>query len=134
MRFQDTQEAVGSRGEAYAPLKDRLTGEQVATDNVVVLYIDHFHYFYRPASEIEPSIEIVDMDFSGHGPAYLFRDGQAFSVEWVREEGQLIYLVDSNGQRFPFKPGTTWFQVVHDDTRLVTDEAAWRFEFIFRRP
>lgn len=133
-RFQDTQEAIGSRGEAYAPLTDRLTGQQVAADNVVVLYIDHFHYFYSAATEVRPSIEIVDMDFSGHAPAYLFRDGRVYSLEWVREEGQLLYLVDENGQRFPFKPGTTWFQVVTDETRLATDGPAWRFEFVFRRP
>lgn len=134
LRFQDTQDAVGVRGEAYAPLTDRLTGQQVAADNVVVLYIDHFHFFYSHKSDIDPVIEIVDMDFSGHAPAYLFRDGQVYSLEWVREKGQLLYLVDFTGQRFPFKPGTTWFQVVTDETRVITDEAAWRFEFVFRRP
>lgn len=134
LRFEDTREDLGSREEVYAPLMDRLTNQQVATDNVVVLYVDHFHYFYRPATDIVPAVEIVDMNFTGRGPAYAFRDGQAYSLGWVREEGQLLYLVDSNGQRYPFKPGTTWFEVINDDSRLTIDEAAWRFEFIFRRP
>lgn len=134
LRFQDTRDDVGARGEAYAPLMDRLTGQQVAADNVVVLYIDHFHSFYSHETETDPVIEIVDMDFSGHAPAYAFRDGQVYSLEWVREKGELLYLVDSNGQRFPFKPGTTWFQVVTDETQLISDESTWRYEFIFRRP
>lgn len=133
-RYQDTQDAVGSRAQLYAPLIDQLTGQQVAADNVVVLFIDHFHNFYSSATEIKPIVEIVDMDFSGHALAYAFRDGKAYSLEWVREQGQLVYLVDSEGKRFPFKPGTTWFQVVTDETRLTSDDAAWRFEFIFRRP
>ena len=126
--------AIGNRGKAYAPLTDRLTGQQVAADNVVVLYIDHFHNFYSPATDTEPIIEIGDMDFSGHAPAYAFRDGQVYSLEWVREKGLLLYLVDSSGQRFPFKPGTTWFQVVTDETQLITDEEGWRFEFVLLRP
>jgi hypothetical protein len=134
LRFQDTQDAVGVRGEAYAPLRDRLTGQQVAADNVVVLYIDHFHLFYSHETQTDPVIEIVDIDFSGHAPAYLFRDGKVYSLEWVREKDQLLYLVDSNGQRFPFKPGTTWFQVVTDETQLLTDDSTWRFEFVLLHP
>jgi hypothetical protein len=134
LRFQDTQDAVGVRGEAYAPLKDRLTGQQAAADNVVVLYIDHFHFFYSHETDTDPVIEIVDMDFSGHATAYLFRDGKVYSLEWVREKGQLLYLVDSSGQRFPFRPGTTWFQVVTDETQLITNGSAWRFEFVLLHP
>lgn len=134
MRYQDTQEDLGIRGEDYAPLVDRLTGQQIAADNVVVLYIPHFHFFYKPATETEPIIEIVDMDFSGHALAYAFRDGQAYELEWVREEGQVLYLVDANGDRFPLKPGTTWFQVINEDSKLIPGEGAWRFEFVFRRP
>jgi len=134
LRYQDTRDVIGSRAQIYAPLKDRLTGQQVAADNVVVLYIDHFHFFYSHETDTDPVIEIVDMDFSGHAPAYLFRDGKVYSLEWVREKDQLLYLVDANGQRFPFKPGTTWFQVVTDETQLLTDGSAWRFEFILLHP
>jgi hypothetical protein len=134
LRYQDSQEAIGARGEGYMPLRDQLTSTQVAADNVVVIYVDHFHFFYRAATETVPMIEVVDMEFEGHGLAYLFRDGQAYELEWVREDGQVVYLVDANGERFPFKPGTTWFQVVHDDSELERDDTTWRFEFIFRRP
>lgn len=134
LRYQDTQEDLGARHEDYAPLTDRLGGQQIAADNVVVLYIPHFHSYYKAATGSEPAVEIVDMDFSSHGPAYAFRDGLAYELEWVLEDGQLLYLVDANGVRFPFKPGTTWFQVMNDDSRLIPGEGSWCFEFVFRRP
>lgn len=134
LRFEDTQEDLGGRGEAYAPLVDQLTGQQVGTENVVVLFVPHFHYFYSPATDTTPATEVVDMDFTGHGPAYAFRDGQAYEMQWVSEEGQLIYLVDATGERYPFKPGTTFFEVVNDDSKLEKSDNSWRFEFVFRRP
>jgi DUF3048 family protein len=134
LRFEDTQEDLGGRGEAFAPLVDQLTGEQISAENVVVIFVPHLHYFYSPGDETTPITEVVDMDFSGPGPAYIFRDGQAYEVQWVNEEGQLIYLVDADGQRFPFKPGTTWFEVINDDSNLLKSEDSWRFEFVFRRP
>lgn len=133
-RFQDTQEDL-ARGEGYAPLRDRLTGQQIAAENVVVIYVDHFHYFYSPATDLQPIIEIVDVDLHGHALAYAFRDGQAYQVEWVYEQGSgVLGLIDQNGEPFPLKPGSTWFQVVHDDSRLTQGAVLWRFEFIFRRP
>ncbi len=134
LRYEDTQEDLSGRGEAYAPLMDQLTGEQVAAQNVVVIFVPHFHYFYSPATDTTPATEVVDMDLSGHGPAYAFRDGQAYEVQWVNEVGQVLYLMDKNGKRFPFKPGTTWFEVVNDDSRLAQNDDSWRFEFVFRRP
>jgi hypothetical protein len=134
LRFQDTQEDFLVGGERYRALTDRLNGRQVAADNVVVLYVPHFHFFYQAGSDILPEIEVVDMDFSGHAPAFLFRDGHAYALEWVIEEGSVLYLIDANGDRFPLKPGTTWFQVMNEENRLIQAEDFWRFEFIFDKP
>jgi hypothetical protein len=134
LRFQDTQEDFLAGGERYRALVDRLNGQQVAADNVVVLYVPHFHFFYQAGSDILPEIEVVDMDFSGHALAYAFRDGQAYELEWVKEEGSVLYLIDANGERFPLKPGTTWFQVMNEENRLIAAEDFWRFEFIFNKP
>lgn len=134
LRFQDRQEDFLAGGERYMPLIDRLTGQQVAADNVVVIYVPHFHLVYQEGTETTAEIEVVDMDFSGHAPAYLFRDGQVYELEWVREEGSVLYLVDYNGERFPLKPGTTWFQVMNEVNNLIPNEDFWRFEFIFDKP
>jgi hypothetical protein len=134
LRFQDAQEDLAGRGQAYEPLVDRLNGSQVAADNVVVLLVPHFHEFYRPATDTTPATEIVDMEFTGEGTAYAFRDGQAYVLEWHVNPGELLYLTDENGERWPFKPGATWFQVMTDRSRLDQQEAGWFFEFVFRRP
>ena len=45
LRYQDTQEDTLGRGEVYAPLTDQLNGEQIGAENVVVLVMDHFHFY-----------------------------------------------------------------------------------------
>lgn len=134
LRYQDAQEDLGGRGVAYLPLTDQLTNQQVAADTVVVLLIPHFHYFYSPGTDTVPATEVVDMDFEGEGTAYAFRDGEAYVLEWRRNEGELVYLVDESGERWPFKPGTTWFQVMTDRNKLSKEDDGWYFDFVFRRP
>jgi hypothetical protein len=134
LRFQDTQENLGSRPEDYHALVDRLTSQQVAADNVVVLFISHFHRAYTPATDASPAIEVVDMEFVGDGLAYGFRDGQAYELIWAHEQGEPLYLVYPDGRPYEFKPGVTWYQVHNDDSRLNVEGDVWRFEFVFRRP
>lgn len=133
-RYQDTQEDFGGRGAGYELLADRLTGDAIQADNVVMLYVPHFHFFYQAPTDTTPAVEVVDMDFAGRGEAVAFRDGEAFELEWVHEDGQVIYLVDQAGQRYNFKPGNTWFQVLNQGSRADSAQGVWSFEFIFRRP
>lgn len=129
-RYQDTREDYPGRGEAYALLTDRLTGELIAADNVVVLVIEHFHEFFQPATDATPKVEVVDMRFTGRGTAYALRDGLVYQVEWLRAaQDSPLTLVQPDGQPYPFKPGTTWFQVVSQATTLELGADAWRFEF-----
>jgi hypothetical protein len=134
LRYQDTQEDFGGRGEGYELLTDQLTGEAIQADNVVVLYVPHFHFYYRAGNATTPAVEVVDMNFADGGPAVAFRDGEAFELQWVNEDGQVLYLVDEAGARYNFKPGNTWFQVINSDSQVESDQGIWRFEFIFRRP
>lgn len=134
LRYQDAWEDLGGRGESYQLLTDRLNDQPIQADTVVVLYVSHFHEVYKPASNGLPATEIVDMDFEGRGTAYAFRDGMAYELEWVVEEGKVLYLVDAEGKAFPFKPGSTWFQVMNDRSRLDAEGDIWYFTFIFRRP
>ncbi|KAA3643020.1 MAG: DUF3048 domain-containing protein [Chloroflexi bacterium] len=132
-RHQDTREDIGGAGEGYALLTDRLTGYHIAADNVVVLIIPHFYNHYQPPSNGTPAVEVVDMNFVGTGKAYAFRDGQSYELEWVRPtDGSTIYLQYPDGTRWPFKPGTTWFQVMSDLTLLEKVETVWRFQFAIR--
>jgi hypothetical protein len=73
--------------------------------------------------------EIVDIRLEGSGQAYIFRDGQAYSVFWNRPAADsVIYLTRPYGSAFPFKPGNTWFQVMGVSSRLSQPApGVWRF-------
>jgi len=124
LRFQDNVYDTG-QGEEYTPLTDRLNDQQISAANVVVILARHEYYQ-------QPPNEIVDILLSGTGPAYAFRDGQMFQVQWNRPTtNSVLSLSYSDGSPFPFKPGSTWFQVVGVSTQTTqSDNAAWRFNFL----
>jgi hypothetical protein len=121
VRYHDLKSDEGE-GEVFDVLTDRLTGEPITAANVVLLTAKHTYYSKTP--------EMIEVNLSGYGEAYLFRDGQAFLVTWVRlGDLEIISLTDDEGNRFPLKPGNTWFEVVGEDTRVTMESPDWRFEF-----
>jgi hypothetical protein len=123
LRFQDNVYDTG-QGEDYAPLTDRLNDQQLTASNVVVIFARH-EYFQQPPNEI------IDILLSGTGTAYAFRDGQMYSVTWSRPSiNSVLTLTYADGSPFPFKPGSTWFQVVGVSSSVVDESnGAWRFTF-----
>jgi len=118
LRFSETADNVnGPQEEQYAQLTDRLTNQPIAFDNLVVLYINHEVY----------STNIYDILFSGSGTGYAFRDGQAYQVNWHRNDTDVVSLTHPDGSPLSFKPGTTWFEVVGLNTTLSNDSEGWRF-------
>lgn len=124
LRFQDNVYDTG-QGEEYAPLTDRINDQQISASNVVVIFARHDYYQQPPA-------EIIDILLSGTGPAYAFRDGQIYQVQWSRPTvNSVLTLTNADGTPFPFKPGITWFQVVGVSSSTTQDESsAWHFKFI----
>jgi hypothetical protein len=122
-RFSDVENDFESgQNEVYQQLTDRLTGEPISADNVVVMVIPHEYILRSP--------EIVDIIASGRGKAYLFRDGRKFDLRWYRNaKDQLFTLVDKDEKPFPLKPGNTWFEVVGTSTILENAGKGWRFTF-----
>lgn len=133
-RYQDTREDLGGAGEGFRVLTDRLNDGAIRAANIVVLLMPHSHFYYRPASGDTPASEIVDMEFLGRGQAFAFRDGMAYPLEWVNDGEQILHLENSDGEDFPLKPGTTWFQVMTDDSFYEVDGNSWRFNFVFAQP
>jgi len=123
LRFQDNSEDTG-QGEEYAPLIDRLNNEQITADNVVVIVARH--EFYQ-----QPPNEIIEIYLSGSGTAYAFRDGKVYEVRWNRPTtNSVLFLTNPDGTPFPYRPGTTWYQVVGESTAITQPAAdAWRFNW-----
>lgn len=117
-RAQDAAEAATPADETYTPLEDRLTGETIQADNVVVIFVPYEDY-YRTATT-----EIFDVKLTGFGPALLFRNGQMYEVVWGRgTDNVLLSLFYDDGTRVPFTPGTTWFEVVGKNSVFTTPES-----------
>jgi len=124
VRYQDTiDDHSGGSGEAYEILHDKLTGEPIRADNVIVLLTKHSYFSRSP--------EMWEINLFGYGIAYLFRDGYAYEVSWARtsDEGMII-LTHPNGDSFPVRPGNTWFQILGTSSPITTDDANWHFEHV----
>jgi len=99
--------------------RDANTGEQISSDNVVVLLVPHrldetICEYQSGGRCLANSLEI---QIWGEGQAVLLRDGLAFDVTWSRQQRQdQLTLVDANHRSVPLAPGNTWFQIVPVDT------------------
>ncbi len=124
LRFSETAEDFydGQRAK-YAPLTDRLTGEQLAFDNVVVLFVPNEYYSRDP--------EVIDILLLGSGTAYAFRDGQVYQVQWRRASPDaVVSLVYPDGSPFPFKPGNTMFEIIGKYSNVTDSGEGLRFQHL----
>ncbi len=122
IRYQDALiDHAGGSGEEFILLTDRLTGEPLRADNVVVIIAEYIPFLVNP--------EIWEINLLGHGIAFLFRDGSAYQISWSRDsDEELIALTTQDGSVMPLRPGTTWFQIIGKSSLLTAHGANWRFE------
>lgn len=93
-----------------SPDIDLLTGEQLAFDNVVILYAEH--YLADFIEDVPSGLLSVGVILEGEGEAILLRDGQRYEATWRREgDDNMVQFFDADDGLIPFKPGTTWFSV-----------------------
>ena len=127
LKFDDFADGSGN----FTPAKDRLTGEQLAFSNVVVLFTDH--------TVINPYIIDVRMGAGETGKAIIFRDGQKFVATWSTVAGEYeqstgmrrpLRFEDAAGKPFSLKPGHTWVHIVTRPSE-VQDKGSglWRLRF-----
>jgi Protein of unknown function (DUF3048) N-terminal domain/Protein of unknown function (DUF3048) C-terminal domain len=120
LRFSDTaSDFNGGQDEKYAQVTDRLTGQPLAFDNVVVIYVLSEYYNINP--------EVMDIQLLGSGTAYAFRDGQVYQVQWQRSTDSVVSLVYPDGSPYPFKPGNTWFEVIGKQSTVEQTDQGLRF-------
>lgn len=92
---------------------DRLTGEPLTRENVLVLFA--FHDFRAPT--------LIDINLTNMPKmkALLFRDGEVHEIFWTTQFGEYeqetgllrpMRFVDANGEDVALKPGRSWFEIV----------------------
>ena len=101
------------------PHTDDLTGEQLAADNVVVLYVNHV-----PTLIVENALgyKSVQIQLWGQGRMQLFRNGTVQEGLWLRpnREDPLLF-VDEAMQPLQLKPGNVWIQIVPLDMAVTSE-------------
>lgn len=128
LRYQDQADGSGK----FVPATDRLTGNQLAFNNVVVLFAQH-SYLNRAKTLID-----IDLLYTKN-KAMLFRDGKAYPIYWSTENGEYekttgllrpIRFVDANGNPIALKPGNTWVEIMDVTATLEQKEpGAWFARF-----
>ena len=99
------------------PHLDGLTGEQIATENIIVLYADH-----EKTDIVEDSLgaTAIDIVLEGSGQVQICRDGVVIQGLWRQSApGQLIRFYDDEGDPIGLKPGQTWIELVPTDYEVV---------------
>lgn len=118
--------------EDFEIMTDRLTGETLTFENVVVLVVPH--------TAQNEAITIINLSMtSARGPAYLFRNGQMFELEWstqfpgyVTDRDQPIPVhFELNGEPFPLAPGQTFINLVNVTGGVMSmiADGMWRADF-----
>ena len=128
LRQQDKADGSGK----FYPSTDKLTGEQLAFENVVVLFARH--------NVLNSAHTLIDLDLLfTTNKAYLFRDGRVYPIYWTTANGDYekksgllrpMRFVDKEGNPFPLKPGKTWVEVVDVTATMVEKEPGyWKARF-----
>ncbi len=110
-------------GIEMIPLVDRITEEQLAFSNVIVLFAHYEEY-------TEVMHDIFMWDNQAGQRAIIFRDGQAYESTWVTpSRDHPIQFYDEDGEVFPLKPGNTWIAIFGLASDVEEDDGEWTFRF-----
>ncbi len=111
--------------ETYAPLVDALVNQQVAADNVVVIFVTHTF-----ADQGEQQDEVYHINLIDSGKAFVFRDGLGIPARWVRTDiDQPLVITTESGTPLNLRPGRTFFQVIGATSSAWSDNLDWHFDF-----
>jgi hypothetical protein len=107
------------------PLNDKLTGKQVAFDNVVLLYARY--------NEYNPTLHNIELWANREARrAVFFRDGRMITGYWRSQANDrpMIFFDDQN-KAIPLKPGNTWSVIIGLASTVDQAEAGqWNVQFV----
>jgi hypothetical protein len=118
------EEPVGTKDIKMIPLIDRLTKEQLAFSNVVILFATYVEY--------APTKHDIEIFSNVHGKrAIFFRDGVMVEGKWrTGNNGLPIQFLNSWGAPYHLKPGNTWIVLTGDGSGFAqSDSGMWELRF-----
>jgi hypothetical protein len=123
--FLDTSSRAGWRYDAASnsyqrtmrgrPHVDRVTGEQLRTQNVVVMEVAEA---LRPGDDKQR----IDQQVVGEGQARIFYAGRALDATWRKPAPEApLRFYDSNGEEVVFNAGQVWIAAIPTLDRLTVE-------------
>jgi hypothetical protein len=122
-RYQEVDDTRENKPEKYDQMMDAVTALPVQASNVV--YILAPHTFENSFDEDD---EVYQIDLTGSGEAYLFRDGVGVLARWYRlNKDQPLLLAGLNGAPLYLRPGITFYEVLGARSYVDQDAGEWHF-------
>ena len=118
------EEDLGTEYEMI-PLTDRVTGEQLAFSNVIVIFARY--------TELAPSAHEIDIWGNDRGQkAYFFRDGVLTKGTWrAKNDSDPMEFLDKDGKSYLLKPGNTWIVIMGLNSPIYENEPGeWETYFL----
>jgi hypothetical protein len=123
VRYQEDNDTHDGKEESYVLMTDNVNGQPVHAANVVVLFA--YHEFENPFQEDD---EVYQIDITGTGEAYVFRDGVGISAKWVRvNPDQPLLLTTTYGAPIYLHPGVTFYEVIGTGSFASQGDGEWFF-------
>ena len=123
MRYQENADTRNEKPESYSPLIDSMTGETVHAANVVFILAHH-----NFSNTFDQEDEVVQIDLTDSGEAYVFRDGVGIPARWIRtNRDQPLLLTTLNGAPIYLRPGITFYEVLGNASYVDQDSGEWHF-------
>jgi hypothetical protein len=117
----------GAEDQTYdmIPLVDRVTGEQLAFSNVILIFAEY--------TELAPSKHKIDIWGNNKGqPAYLFRDGMLIQGSWkAKNDSDPMQFFNAEGKPYALKPGNTWIVIAGLSSSIIETEPGNWEQFFF---
>ncbi|HSG43032.1 MAG TPA: DUF3048 domain-containing protein [Anaerolineales bacterium] len=123
IRYQESNDTHDGKEESYAMMMDNANGLPVQASNVVVIFA--YHEFENPFQEDD---EVYQIDLTGTGEAYVFRDGLGITAKWIRmTHDQPLALTTEYGAPINLRPGVTFYEVIGTNSFASQGDGEWFF-------
>jgi hypothetical protein len=116
LRSQDRSDGEGE----LLPAVERLNGEQLKFENVLVLFAQH-HF-----ENVEGTILEIDLLYLPRAVGYLFRDGRMTEIRWSTR-GANLEIWDLGGNPMPLKHGKIFFEMLSYQSTWDSNDRIFRF-------